>query len=628
MPDGQGEETVFFLCPMKFKMKGFKFKFPILMRLTILMTMLIGAVAFVIASKNSEFFKNFSKTREESAELLEVKTHAAQINTLVEIFTEKIKLYATDLIAESQREEFGPLFVSKFNNDQDLMLLEIYKRETGEFRELAKIHKAQEVEAGFAPPIYSKSEFAKVFEGEVLVKERRLASVKNSDDQSLLNIMIPLVKEVDETYSHIAVASFKLNKVRRAFAEILSRNVYLTDDRGNLLAHSKGDMVKEFENVSSWPLVKKAGKSEIKLSQITDNLKDFKGNDIQGAFSKTPFGLVVFSETQKDFILGPSKVAKEESLYWLGIILSGSFFLVFVFSTTITNPIEKLQRITEEIASGNFEVSAAAVIRSHDEVGDLAVAFDNMTDGLRERDKIKNVMNKFHGSAITDELMNSELEKRGSRKDCVIYFSDIRGFTDYSERHSAEEVVEMLNDYFEIMVGIIMKHGGVVDKFIGDAIMAVWGAPTGTPEDPQKAVAACLEMRKALVGFNERRIAENKEPIKVGMGLHMGDVISGTLGSSERMEFTVIGDNVNMAARIEASTKAFGADVLLSQQLAEACEEGFVVKLAGGVEVKGKSSKLNLYSLHGYKRADGTVEIVETPYSSYQAEKADKVKVG
>ena len=327
-------------------------------------------------------------------------------------------------------------------------------------------------------------------------------------------------------------------------------------------------------------------------------------------------------------ILGPSRIAKQESIYWLGIILSASFFLVFVFSTTITNPIEKLQKLTEEVAAGNFEVYATDSIKSNDEVGDLAIAFDNMTEGLRERDKIKNVMNKFHGSSVADTLMSSELEKSGSRKDCVIYFSDIRGFTDFSERHSAEEVVEMLNEYFEIMVGIIIRNGGVVDKFIGDAIMAVWGAPNGQEDDPQRAIKACLEMRLGLVEFNEKRIAQGKEPMKVGMGLHIGSVISGTIGSSERMEYTVIGDNVNMAARIEASTKAFGADILLSNDIAEVTKDDFIIREAGRVEVKGKAEKLILHTVHGYRHEDGTAELVETPYSSYQAEKADKVKVG
>lgn len=590
--------------------------------------MLLGAVAWIIASKNSSFFKNFSKTREESVELLEVKTHAAQINTITEIFIEKIKLYGTDLIVESSMDQFTPIFESKFNNDTDLVMLEVLVKKDQYYKQLGKINNKKVVKEGAKPPVLNSGSIDKAFDGIMSIEKFHYQGVQNQDDAFMVNIYLPLVKEAEQSFTHIAVASLRVEKLRRTFAEIISRDVYLADHNGHLLAHSKGDMLKKYNSISDWQLYGKAKESNLMIGQITENIQGVDKKDIQGAFSKTPFGLIVFSETHKELILGPSKIAKQESLYWLGIILSASFFFVFVFSTTITNPIEKLQKLTEEVAAGNFEVYATEHIKSHDEVGDLAVAFDNMTEGLRERDKIKNVMNKFHGSTVADTLINSELEKSGARKDCVIYFSDIRGFTDFSERHEAEEVVEMLNEYFEIMVGIIIKNGGVVDKFIGDAIMAVWGAPTSSEDDPQKAIKACLEMRQGLVKFNEKRIAQGKEPIKVGMGLHVGSVISGTIGSSERMEYTVIGDNVNMAARIEASTKAFGADVLLSDDIAQVVKDDFIIKEAGKVEVKGKAQKLTLHTVHGYRRADGTAEIVETKYSSYQAEAADKVKVG
>jgi adenylate cyclase len=598
------------------------------MRMTVLITMLLGGVAWIIASKNSSFFKDFSKTREESAELLEVKTHAAQINTLMEIFTEKVRLYGMDLVAESSRDQFSPVFMSKFSSDTDLLMLEVIRKDLDIHKQVGRIVKEDFTKEGAKPPVWDHEKINRAFEGTLIVEKYKYDQVLNENDAYMLTIFYPLVKESETSFSHIAVASVRMEKLRRTFAEIISRDVYLTDSNGSLLAHSKGDLVKEFDAITDWALFQKAKSSTLMISQITENLKGYNDVDIQGAFSKTPYGLIVFSETPKAFILGPSKIAKQESIYWLGIILSASFFLVFVFSTTITNPIEKLQKLTEEVAAGNFDVYATQEITSNDEVGDLAVAFDNMTEGLRERDKIKNVMNKFHGSSVADTLMSSELEKTGSRKDCVIYFSDIRGFTDFSERHEAEEVVEMLNEYFEIMVGIIIKNGGVVDKFIGDAIMAVWGAPTGQEDDAQRAMKACLEMRQGLVEFNNKRIAQGKEPMRVGMGLHIGSVISGTIGSSERMEYTVIGDNVNMAARIEASTKAFGADVLLSNDIAQVVQNDFIIKEAGRVEVKGKAEKLILHTLHGYRHADGTVEIVETPYSSYKAEKADKVKVG
>lgn len=604
------------------------FRIPILIRLTLLITLLLGAVSYVIANKNSEFFRKFSTTREESAELLEVKTHSAQINILLEIFVEKVKMFGTDLLAEKGRDSFTPIFKQKFNQDLDLLALNIFEKKTDRFKNILDIKKDDLLKDNSYPLELTKEDLAFAAKGELTVDKHIEKTVTDSKNKNMLRIVLPFIKDSQGDYTHIVVGYLRLEKLTRTFAQIVSRDVFLVDQKSNLIAHSKGDLLNKFDNVKDWQLVQKSFDSEFQIRQITTELLDHSQKSIQGAFSKTPYGLTVFSQTNKDFILAPSRIAKSESLYWLGLILSSSFFLVFVFSTTITNPIEKLKMFTEMVAAGDFEVKASSHIKSHDEVGELALAFDEMTSGLAERDKIRNVMNKFHGSQVADELINSELEKQGGRKDCVVYFSDIRGFTDFSERHEAEEVVEMLNDYFEIMVGIIIQNGGVVDKFIGDAIMAVWGAPKSTESDTHSAIKACLEMRRGLVVFNDKRMSEGKEPIKVGMGLHMGSVISGTIGSSERMEYTVIGDNVNMAARIEASTKAFGADVLLSHDVATAVENEFVVKVAGEVTVKGKSEKLKLYTVHGYKHADGTIELVETPYSSYKAEKADKVKVG
>jgi adenylate cyclase len=603
-----------------------KFKIPILVRMTLLITILLGTVAWIIAHKNSHFFANFSKTREETAELLEVKMISSQITTLVEIFSEKAKLFGMDIIAESERETFTPILKSKFNGDSDLLHLEIWKSLDNNPQKLKALTKENDDYQPLEQMNWDLQSIQQAIDGNLLAIQQKIGQSEQKMISSLL-VYLPLVRGIGQKYDYIAIAVFKLDKIQKTFAEILSRNVYLADTHGNLMAHSRGEILQKHPNIISWPLFSHAFKSTQSLGQFTENIKNIAGADIQGAFAKNYFNLFIFSETEKEIIMGPSLVAKQESLYWLGLILSISFFLVFLFSTTITNPIEKLQKITQEIASGNFEVSAAKQVNSLDEVGELAIAFDHMTLGLKERDKIKNVMNKFHGSAVADTLINTELEKGGSRKNCVIYFSDIRGFTDFSERHSAEEVVEMLNEYFEIMVGIIIKNGGVVDKFIGDAIMAVWGAPHGSEDDAQKAIKACLEMRVALAAFNDKRISEGKEPIRCGMGLHTGDVISGTIGSSERMEYTVIGDNVNMASRIEASTKAFGTDVLISQDLAQKVKNFFVIKEAGRVEVKGKSEPLILNTIHGYRHQDGTVEIVETAYSSYKAEKADKIKV-
>ncbi len=258
----------------------------------------------------------------------------------------------------------------------------------------------------------------------------------------------------------------------------------------------------------------------------------------------------------------------------------------------------------------------------------LAWAFDGMTQGLKERDKVKNLFNKFHGASVTDNLLEGgELQLGGVKKQVAVFFSDIRGFTAFSENKTPEEVVGMLNEYFQEMVKVIYAHHGIVDKFIGDAIMAIWGAPKSTGDDAYQAVMACIEMRIALDELNKKRMARGDVPIKIGMGLHYGEAISGTIGSDDRMEFTVIGDTVNMASRIESSTKAFGTDLLLSEDIAGFVRERFVLEEAGSAEVKGKTEPLKFYKVRGYIGQNGEEFLVKTEWSDYEAEKADKVKV-
>jgi adenylate cyclase len=185
----------------------------------------------------------------------------------------------------------------------------------------------------------------------------------------------------------------------------------------------------------------------------------------------------------------------------------------------------------------------------------------------------------------------------------------------------------MLNEYFTEMVKVIYAHHGDVDKFIGDAIMARWGAPKSTGDDAYHAVMASLEMRLALEQLNQKRALRGDIPIRIGMGVHFGETISGTIGSDDRMEYTVIGDTVNMASRIEASTKAFGTDLLLSEDIAKLVKDRFILEAAGSAEVKGKAEALKFFKVRGYIDGAGKKVIVKTPWSDYKAEAAEKINV-
>ncbi|RYG54644.1 adenylate/guanylate cyclase domain-containing protein, partial [bacterium] len=226
------------------------------------------------------------------------------------------------------------------------------------------------------------------------------------------------------------------------------------------------------------------------------------------------------------------------------------------------------------------------------------------------------------------DMIAGDLQLGGSNKEVTVFLSDIRGFTKFSEGHTPEEVVGMLNEYFGIMVTIITANHGIVDKFVGDAIMAVWGAPNSSGDDQNFALKACLEMRVALGELNKRRLSIGQSAIMIGMGLHTGRAISGTIGSNERMEYTVIGDTVNLTARIEASTKSFGTDLLVSDAIVASLPSTYLYSLAGEAEVKGKSEPIKMYLVRGYRDAvSGEEMIIETPYSSYSAEADEKVKV-
>lgn len=156
--------------------------------------------------------------------------------------------------------------------------------------------------------------------------------------------------------------------------------------------------------------------------------------------------------------------------------------------------------------------------------------------------------------------------------------------------------------------------------------MAIWGAPKSSEKDSTNALRACIEMRRGLAALNEKRLARGEPALMIGMGLHAGTAISGTIGSDERMEYTVIGNTVNTASRIEASTKAFGADLLVTDDVIARVGDAFILDYAGAAEVKGRTDAIKMYKVRGYIENGERVE-VSTPYSDYEAEGADKVKV-
>jgi adenylate cyclase len=206
--------------------------------------------------------------------------------------------------------------------------------------------------------------------------------------------------------------------------------------------------------------------------------------------------------------------------------------------------------------------------------------------------------------------MKGELSLGGETKRVTVFFSDIRSFTAISEKLEPSEVVEFLNDYMTRMVDCVEKTGGVVDKFIGDAVMAVWGAPlsAGSPaRDAFNCVKAALLMRSALYQFNKGRGGDKKPLIRIGCGINTGDVVAGQIGSSRRMEYTVIGDAVNLASRTEALNKPLGTDILITENTRSLIGKYLVTEEMPSITVKGKEKPVRMFAVINLRETGGAV---------------------
>ncbi|MBL8994617.1 MAG: adenylate/guanylate cyclase domain-containing protein, partial [Spirochaetia bacterium] len=204
---------------------------------------------------------------------------------------------------------------------------------------------------------------------------------------------------------------------------------------------------------------------------------------------------------------------------------------------------------------------------------------------------------RFVNKEIAEMAAKGELKLGGERREAAVFFSDIRSFTAISEKLQPEEVVEFLNQYFTRMVGLVHHHKGSVDKFIGDAIMALWGVPISHGNDCENAILCSLAMRKNLMEFNEERAKEGKFPLKIGMGINYGPLLSGQIGSEDHISYTVIGDTVNLASRIEALNKPFGTDLLITQDAYEKTRGLFDVAPMQKIKVKGKEDVQQIYAV-------------------------------
>jgi len=225
---------------------------------------------------------------------------------------------------------------------------------------------------------------------------------------------------------------------------------------------------------------------------------------------------------------------------------------------------------------------------------------------LCEREKILSVMQKAVSPQVAEYMLMGDIEPGGQLKTCTILFADIRDFTSISEQLSPPELVDLINTYLQSMSRVIERHHGVIDKFIGDAIMATWGAPVtnvaeGRCVDADLACQAAIDMVRSLREFNTMREAQALAPFRIGIGLDTGPVVAGIMGSDTRLNYTVMGDHVNMASRLESATKIYANSIIISENTLGALvgPERFATRELDRLRVKGRKQPIRIFDLMG-----------------------------
>ena len=329
-----------------------------------------------------------------------------------------------------------------------------------------------------------------------------------------------------------------------------------------------------------------------------------------------PFGWYLFVTERRDtFYRATTEIILRTALI-LGGSLAIAITLLIVFSYLMTKPLRVVVAAMREIMKTN-DLSRRVEILYRDETGELGHSFNLMTEELgkayqqikgyaldaaiaqHREQKVRKIFEKYVPREVIDEYFaRPDSMLVGQKRTLAILFSDIRSFTAISEPLSPAQVVESLNEYFAMMVEVIVRHRGIVDKYIGDAIMAFYGAPVSHEDDAFHSVMSGFEMLDDVRVFNVGQLSRGRAPFRIGIGINYGEVTLGNIGSERKMDYTIIGDEVNLASRLEGLTKQYKEEFLISERVERSLGGKIPCRLIDTVRVVGKAEEVRIFAPH------------------------------
>jgi class 3 adenylate cyclase/HAMP domain-containing protein len=387
-----------------------------------------------------------------------------------------------------------------------------------------------------------------------------------------------------------------------------SELIFALDSDGNLVMATKDIALSEAENAA--------------LRSGLLRKSDFLGNGSIGGVERVyksfyfePFDwYICLTEEYSAFYRDVDKITTQTIIVLVASSLL-AIILLWIFARAITSPLNKIIKTMNTIIS-SADLSSRVEVEYNDETGKLAQTFNAMIGDLerahkqtkrfafesvlarKKEQRIRQIFQKYVPKDLIDKFFASpESMLVGENRELAILFSDIRSFTTISESLAPDDLVNSLNRYFSSQVDILMNQNGMVDKYIGDAIMAIWGAPVKHDDDALQSVLSGLDMIDALRGFNENQQKLGKPEFHIGVGINLGLVTVGNIGSEKKMDYTVIGDSVNLASRLEGLTKTYHESLLISESLYMLVKGKVPARLLDTVAVKGKTRGIKIFAV-------------------------------
>jgi len=306
--------------------------------------------------------------------------------------------------------------------------------------------------------------------------------------------------------------------------------------------------------------------------------------------------VVAFVERSLDQALAPYR---QLSNYVLGIFVLITIILMLIIvraARRVTRSLSDLSEAAIAVTEGNLDTRVK--VERSDEIGLLSSSFNEMVQGLSDKEKMRDLLGKVVSPEIANKLLQDGIKLGGEERVVSVLFCDIQGFTRISESRPAAEVVQALNIFFSEVSDIIEAHHGIIDKYIGDAVMAIFSAPMDDPQHAQHAVRCGVELSQCRDKLDTLLPDGIKSGYQFGIGIHSGNVVAGNIGSANRLNYTVIGDTVNIASRVEAQTREFDASLIVTEATMQRCSDIEFEELAT-VKLKGREQDVKLYTVAG-----------------------------